>query len=62
LHDYLGQLVVPSGINKVRDAQLAHLLATPVGQPGALVPEGTCLGLIELTLNRQHTLVVLNTV
>jgi hypothetical protein len=62
LHDFPGRLVVvPSGTDNARDAQLAQLLATPAGRPGAFVPEGHCPGPVEITLDGQHTLVVLNT-
>ena len=62
LHDFPGRLVVvPGGVDDGRDAQLARLLATPAGRPGAFAPEGNCPGPVELALDAQHTLVVLNT-
>ncbi|MGI4870872.1 MAG: hypothetical protein ACRYFX_06795 [Janthinobacterium lividum] len=62
LHDFPGRLVVvPGGTDQARDAQLAQLLATPAGRPGAFVPDGHCPGPVEILLDGQHTLVVLNT-
>ncbi|MBO2009969.1 hypothetical protein [Hymenobacter negativus] len=62
LHGFPGRLVVvPGGLDDARDEQLARLLATPAGRPGAVMPEAPCPGPAELALDAQHTLVVLNT-
>lgn len=61
LRAFPGRLVIVPGGDGQSTTSLTSLLAGPGGHPGTLLPDSRCPDPVELSLDAQHTLLVLNT-